>query len=173
MFNAQIRSQIYFQIMESERFTRYYGELADKYRTRHIVMRFLILSSVLAEAVSVPALFGIGLSSAWIGIIAMAIAVVIVLFVAWESVSDYGTKVAKLDWVAAETYRLNSQWHILWTEIEAYRIEEDAALSKASELLDRFIFIAGRLDINTDTKISERSEKSGDLNVEGRYASQP
>lgn len=163
MFNPQIRHQVYNGLLDSERFVRYYSKLADKYRRFHLFTRFAILVSVLVEALTIP--LGVNIYIVW------AIGVLIICLVIFESVTDYAKKVALLDWVSSEASNSNAQWHMLWLEIEAYRIEEEEALSRQFELLNRFNVIVGRLDISIDDKVNSQSEVVADKVVASKYAS--
>ena len=78
---------------------------------------------------------------------------------------------ALLDWVSAEASNSNALWHMLWLEIEAYRIEEEEALSRQFELLNTFNVIVGRLDISIDDKVQlPQSEVIADKVAESKYA---
>lgn len=163
MFNPQIRSQVWQGLLDSERYVRYYSALADKYRRRHFYTRYSALVSVLAEALAIP--LGLNIYLVW------AVGVGIIFLVIFDAVSDFAKKAAVLDWISAEASESNVRWHMLWLNIEAYKINEEEALSRQFDLLTRFNVVAGRLDVSIDDKINYQSEEIAFKVVESKYAS--
>ena len=163
---GQTRYAVWENILDAERYFRYYGALSDQYATRSKWMRFGLLASVLIEATvlipnasSVPA---IGFT--------IVMAVVIVGLVAWDAVSDYGKTAAGLKSVHTDTAMLRNRWADLWRDIETHAISEEEARSRLRDLENMQTFIFGKVDVPLNDSLNDSCEAEAFRVVQDQYA---
>ena len=156
------RQVIWQDLWDAERYVRYYGSLAGRYRWLHRIMRGLLLASVLIEATLVlplsnPIATGVGV-------------IVIVSLVVWEAISDYAKNAALLGSISADCVSLNRKWDELWLDIESYTITEGEARSRRRELHSEFDSVERRIEMSPDNKLAASSAEEAKKVVEKKYA---
>ena len=151
----QTRGDVWNNLLDAEKNFRYFGAIADRYSTRHKLLRFGLLVSLLIEAtVLIPN------TLAHDSLVLTAVGgIVIVVLGAWDAVSDYGKTAAGLRLVNADCDLLRNEWAELWRDIETYAIDESQARVRLRELENRQSVIVGRSDVELNESINDSSEE--------------
>ena len=163
------RTSIWQDHTDAERYLRYYIGLADKYRTRHNVIRSLLLGAILVEA-SIVIPFMSSIPQPW-GIVATVIVgLAIIALTVFDATSNDAKNSAKLTVASEDCAILHIEWRSLWLDIETDKVEEGEARRRQRELLGRMNIIASRVELNQDEKRNVRSATEANEVMRGRYA---
>ena len=151
--------RIWMGLLESDRASRYYSRLADKYASRYrIGYGFLALCGVATETVAVV----ISLQGGILGYILLAPSTLAVMSgVALFWYQDAG-KVHIARSIAGQYSTLHKDFARLW-----YQEKPDEAL--VTLLTERTVSISSTLDADTDYKICQETEKESDQVVAGTF----
>ena len=155
------RQAIWYDLWDAERYVRYYGSLAGRYRLRHGIIRGSLLASVLIEATII-----LPLANTIITVIGGAL---IVLLVVWEAISNYARDAALLGSINADCSTLNDKWEDLWLDVESYAVSEGEARSRRRLLVSEFNSIERRIEMSTDEDLSASSAKEAKKALEEKY----
>ena len=166
MVTDQTRSAVWNNILDSERFFRYFGVLADMYSNRHKLVRFGLLGSLIVEAT----IFIPNISGPVSMIVTVIFGGLIVALAAWDAVSDYGKLSERLKLVSADCGLLRNEWADLWRDIETYTVDEAQARDRLRELETRQSFITSRVEVNLNESINDASEEAAFKVVRDQYA---
>ena len=163
------RESVWQDFTDAERYLRYYTGLADKYRTRHNLVRSMLLGAILVEAVIVIP-FMSEIPSPW-GIVATVIVgLAIIALTVFDATSNDAKNSAKLTVAGEDCALLHVEWRSLWSDIETDVIEEREARERQRALLDRTNTIASRVELNQDEKRNLRYAAEANEVMRGRYA---
>ena len=163
------RNSIWVDFSNSEYYSRYYSKLADKYRKRHIVIRFVILALVLVEAlVVIP--FMSSITAPYGFLLTGILGALVICLTVFEMTSNDATNTAKLAVASDECRVLNFEWRDLWLDIESGRIEEDAARQWQRALTFRTNLAGIRVDISEDKVRSQQAAEEANKTMESQYA---
>ena len=155
------RQRIWHDLWDSERYVRYYGSLAGRYRLLHRILRGFLLASVLIEATLILPLSNLIFTG--IGV------AVIVLLVVWEAISDYAKNAALLGSISADCSTLNNEWDELWLDIESYAVSEGEARSRRRTLISEFDSIDRRLEMSPNERLATSSAREAKKVLEEKY----
>ena len=163
----QTRNAVWQDLLDGERYVRYFGALADRYQTRHRFLRYGLLVSVIVEAaVLIPKMPDIVFT-----VLAVSLGIVIIGLAAWDAVSDYGKNAAVLTLVTADCAMLKNEWEELWMDIETYAVDESRARERRRDLERRLNIVAERTNVNLDESLNDSCEEEAFRVVKQRYAS--
>ncbi len=163
------RESVWQDFTDAERYLRYYISLADKYRTRHNVVRSLLLGAILVEAIIVIP-FMSEIPSPWGVVATVIIGLAIIALTVFDATSNDAKNSAKLTVASEDCAILHIDWRSLWLDIETDAVEEYEARKRQRELLDRMNTIASRVELNQDEKRNVRAATEANEVMRGRYA---
>ncbi len=163
----QTRNAVWQSLLDAERYVRYYGALADKYRRLDMGVRFGLLAAVVIEAaVVVPNTLNTSL--AWViwvmvaGIAALA---------CWDAVAHYASKVENLSITGTRCAALQKDLMKLWMDIEGDSVEESEVRTRYDDFLDRANEITSMASgVSVDEGLNVRCEDEAYRVLEQRYA---
>ena len=163
------RKSVWDDFNNSEYYARYYRKLADRYRKRHLYVRYSLLGSVLIEAVilipfmsRIPEPYGI-LATGGVGLIVIALTV-------FDAISNDATTTAKLTVASDECRVLHTEWRELWLDIESGKVEENVVREKQRASLSRTNLLGTRVEINQDEDRNLESAVEANQIMESQYA---
>lgn len=162
----QTRESVFEDFGDAEWLSRYYGSLADSYRTKHYWTRISLLTSVLVEAVII-----VPLLSGWEhGLYAIAVASVIVVgLTVYDAISNHAGHVAKATVACDEFHVLRSEWRDLYLGIETDRLDEQQVLERQRELTHRANRIGTFVEVNQDDKRNRIAAREADQVMSEQY----
>ncbi len=163
------RTSIWQDYTDAERYLRYYISLADKYRTRHNVVRSLLLGAILVEA-SIVIPFMSSIPQPWGTVATVVVGLMIIALTVFDATSNDAKNSAKLTVASEDCALLHIEWRSLWLDIETDNVEEHEARKRQRELLDRMNVVAARVELNQDEKRNVRSAAEANEVMGGRYA---
>ena len=166
MISDQLRNDIWQELLDSDRFVRYYEALANHDRRKHL-MTLLFLAA--GAASSVAAVFELVPEHDVVRIVANAVVGVMAL---WVFFADYAKKAEVANSISTRFSRLDIEWRSLWTAVEE-EIEKAEAHSRylalAKERLDA-TQRSGDAGIVDSRRLNEKSEVAAFKTVSERYA---
>ena len=169
MATDHVRHIVWHAYLDAARLVRYYEALSDKYRRKHFIVRFLLLTAAASGIAALlkffPENYREPVQLVGTGFVA--------LLVVWDSVSDYAKKAAVLHTISFECSEFEREWQKLWTELNVDKLTSAEVLRKNDRLSQRIIAVtswAGLADIREDQKLNERSTVSADTVMGERYA---
>lgn len=164
MVSEQTRSDIWQELLDSDRLVRYYEALANHYQRKHSCTLLLLgvgaASSFAAILDLFPNFVQLG-ASALVGIVAV-----------WMFIADYAKKAAVAHDISFQCRRLDVQWKDLWAAVE--RIDEPEARQRLGDLANQMNSAtqkSGDAGIVDNRRLNEKSEALAFKTVQARYAS--
>ena len=109
---APLRLAVWNGLLDAERYVRYYGALAERYRRQHQIPRYIM--AVAAVAGAVPIFFQDQFPLA----LTAGAFLLILAAVAWDLLFDHGRKAAILDAISVECGEYETQLRDLWVSLE-------------------------------------------------------
>ena len=155
---ALLRLAVWNGLLDAERYVRYYGALAERYRRQHQIPRYIM--AVAAVAGAIPIFFK---EQFPLGVTAGAI-LLILAAVAWDLLSDHGRKAAILDAISIECGEYETQLRDLWVSMEQ-RLAQGKSLDLASihadlsmieAAIDRVTARSSLAGVAIDTQLNEK-----------------
>lgn len=171
MVSESTRSAIWQDMLDSERYYRYYGQLADRYTKYHYAIRILLLVLVIAEA-SLAGFLVIG-NADWQKYIVWSIvacAVLLAIFIPVDVVFNFGQASTALGWISGDCSFLNLRYQQLWQDIESNIIDEEQARKAQRDLMLEYYILTARFSVLANRKINKRSQEDANRVLEDRYA---
>ena len=164
-----LRNAVWQQLLDAERLTRYYGELADRFRRRHKVPRYLMAASSVAGAAAIM------FEAVWIPDGAYVPAFLLVIAaVVWDFMHDYGDKAAILYSISVECGEYETELQDLWRSVDAEQPPEEAAirarLKEIASGMDRVTARAGYAGIGEDEALIDKTQAEGFQVIADRLA---
>ena len=158
--DATLRNAVWQQLLDAERLLRYYGELADRYRRRKMLPRFLMAASSIAGAAAIL------LDVEWIPDEAYLPAfLLVVAAVVWDFMHDYGGKAAILYSISVECGEFETELQELWRSVDASPPPEEAfvrtRLKDIASAMGRVTARAGYAGIRDDDALIDKTQKEG------------
>lgn len=155
---APLRLAVWNGLLDAERYVRYYGALAERYRRQHQIPRYIM--AVAAVVGAVPIFFE---EQFPLGVTAGAI-LLILAAVAWDLLSDHGRKAAILDAISVECGEYENQLRDLWISIEQGLAQGKpldptsirADLSMIEAAIDRVTDRSSLAGVATDNRLNEK-----------------
>ena len=167
MVSDQLRNDIWQELLDSDRFVRYYEALANHYRRKHLTTLLFLAAGA---ASSVAAVFELLPERDMVQIVANAVVGVMAL---WVLFADYAKKAEVANSISTRCSGLDIEWRNLWTAVEEEEIEEAEAHSRhlalAKEMLDA-TQRSGDAGIVDNRRLNEKSEEAAFKTVSERYA---
>ena len=167
MVSQSTRNAVWQSYLDVARNSRYYEALANRYQWHYRSVRFLLLFAVIVT-VAVPSYLSQPAS-----LIFGAVAVLLTaILVAVDYVGDFAKKSAVLHGISVEVNRLESDWEMLWLEID----DSDAVDSEIRQrnrecqrLLMQVEKRAGEEGITIDAKLNQKCMETAYAIMEDRY----
>ena len=155
---APLRLAVWNGLLDAERYVRYYGALAERYRRQHQIPRYIM--AVAAVVGAIPIFFE---EQFPLGVTAGAI-LLILAAVAWDLLSDHGRKAAILDAISVECGEYENQLRDLWISIEQGLAQGKpldptsirADLSMIEAAIDRVTDRSSLAGVATDNRLNEK-----------------
>ena len=107
-----LRLAVWNGLLDAERYVRYYGALAKRYRYQQQIPRWIMALAAVTGAM--PMVFG----EFFPPDVSAATGLIVLGAVAWDLVSGHGHKAAILDAICVECGEYETQLRDLWIEIE-------------------------------------------------------
>ena len=137
-----MRNRVWIAILNAERNSRYFEELASRYRRRQFLINFGITFGSLGAAAT--------LLAEWSVYLTVGLFVVTATSTSWAMLADYSRKVVLCDVAQAKCAELGVTARNLWFEDKFDAVEE---ISRLELQLNR----AQTVDIGVDIKLNKRS----------------
>ena len=155
---APLRLAVWNGLLDAERYVRYYGALAERYRRQHQIPPYIM--AVAAVVGAIPIFFE---EQFPLGVTAGAI-LLILAAVAWDLLSDHGRKAAILDAISVECGEYENQLRDLWILIEQGLAQGKpldptsirADLLAIEAAIDRVTDRSSLAGVATDNRLNER-----------------
>lgn len=154
MVSHSTRNAVWQSYLDVARLGRYYEALADRYQWYYRTVRFFLLFAVIVT-VAVPSYLSQPAS-----LIFGAVAVLLTaILVAVDYVGDFAKKSAVLHGISVQVNRLESDWEMLWLEIDDAEAD-DAEMRERNRDCQRTLMEvterAGEEGITIDDKLNQR-----------------
>lgn len=169
MITEQTRNVVWKNMLEIERFVRYYGELSDQHLWKHKTLRFFLL---IAATGAIAPLLGL-VPESYRDMIQVVANVAVAVLVVWDFNADYAKKAAVLQEIKGECSALETEWGILWNSIEAFGIQDEKAREKNAELDRKVSEVTRKADsasVRENRRLNKRCTEAADKVTEERYA---
>ena len=159
---AQVREEIWQNMIDAERLTRYYHKLTERYQWKRNALNFFLFLSAA------------GGLSALVQIIPQYLTpflhIGVIVCVVLEFVRNYATKAAVLYTIRRDCQELLTEWRDLWQQQEY--MDEQNLIQRNTQLSHRLDTITGRVDfigIQEDSSLNEESTDTAYKIMEERY----
>lgn len=157
------RNEIWQDLLDTARLIRYYDALADQYRYKQMVLRFVLLTAATSSMATLfdllPSILTLGAN----GVIAAG--------VMWDFMQDYSTKTAVLHAISSDCRGLEVEWQTLWNE-QAY-LEDREVLHRITQLSHQLNVITGRagaIGVRENAALNEQCATDAYQVMQDRYA---
>lgn len=173
LVDSNLRNDVWQQLLDSERMVRYYGELADRYRRRHRIPRYVMAVSavggVVGFALEVRPYFPVAEEWIYVPAILLMIAAVV-----WDFVHDDGKKAAILYSVSVECGEYETELLDLWRSVADGTSAENASvrarLLEIEKGMNRVTDRAGYADVGVDERLNAKTTREAYEVVAARHA---
>ena len=155
---APLRLAVWNGLLDSERYVRYYGTLAERYRRQHQIPRYIMAAAAVVGAIPIffEEQFPLGVTAGAMLFILAA--------VAWDLLSDHGRKAAILDAISVECGEYETQLRDLWISMEQGLAQGKsldpvsirADLSMIEAAIDRVTNRSSLAGVATDNQLNEK-----------------
>ena len=157
MIAEQLRSEVWYELLDMERFVRYYGAMHDQYQRRYFALRFLLLASVTAGVVSAVALLP--------GMVQIALGALVAVLIVLDFVFNDAKKTAVLHAIQMQCDALLTEYRQLWLAIEGGDKSDAAVRDELRALQIRCNHItgwAGQTDIPVNHSLNAKCVEDAD-----------
>ena len=166
--STMLRASVWHSLLETDRCSRYYNELASRYRRRNLALRFsLMLAAMIGGAKPLGVLPF--LPDYVVQVSSFAIIGVII----WDFLADYSKKSALCHAIAVECSRCCQELDRLWSAVEQQTLP-DSEIREQLDAIDRrridTTARAGDADVLEDKAINKAAEEESDAVMLRRYA---
>lgn len=171
MVSDLTRNMVWQEMLDVARLIRYYEALFDRYRRYNFCVRLLLLASAAGEIASLLKLLPLPYREAAIAIFSALIAVIVVV----DFLADFGKKAEVLRTVGFHCRDLESQWHLLWSELHDDGSTDDDVRTRNRQLAEKISTVTEWVDmasIPRNEKVNVESEKAAHQIVRERFAVQ-
>lgn len=163
MTTKHTQNEVWQDMLNGARLSRYYNTLADRYHTRHA-----ILQGVLFLAATGAAAAALDMLPKMIALFAnVAVAVCAVL----NFLQDYGKKAAVLYAISSDCKELEEEWRLLWSEQSD--LDDGQVLLRNSQLSRRLNTVterSGFIGVRDNDKLNLRCQEEAYDVMESHYA---
>ena len=168
MASQSTRNAVWQSYLDVARNNRYYEALANRYhwyyRSVRFTLLFMVIVSVAIPYTSLPD------PASWIlGVISVCITAILV---AVDYVGDFAKKSAVLHSISVEVSRLESDWEILWLQMDESDAVDSELRQKNNEYQRRLITVekrAGEEGITINHKLNQKCMETTYAIMEDRY----
>jgi hypothetical protein len=167
MVSQSTRNAVWQSYLDVARLGRYYEALADRYQWYYRSVRFLLLFAVIVT-VAIPSYLSQP-SSLIFGAVAVLLTAILV---AVDYVGDFAKKSAVLHGISVQVNRLESDWEMLWLEIDDADTEDSEVRKKnrdCQRILMEVTERAGEEGITIDDKLNQRCMETAYAIMGDRY----
>ena len=164
MITEHTRNEVWHNMLEAARVSRYYHTLSERYQRKHHWTRFILFA---AAFVSMIVTLGL-LVSSFLSLLANA---AIFLAVVWEFMQDYPRKAAVLSAIRDECGALEIEWQSLWVGQD--ELDDHDVRAQNKQLLDQLHTIttrSGHVGVIEDAALNQRAAAEAYQVMEQRYA---
>ncbi len=150
-----LRTEIWQNVLDVDRYCRYYEVVHNRAAQRHIWIRGLSLFAIILGATPFNDIFPIG--GEYIRIILFAIAAGLTV---WDAMHNYSKRASAAQFIYSGCDRLRIEWTRLWISVDSGTIDGSEAQRQLQDLSLRMSEItaqAGYNDIPLDDKINQRT----------------
>ena len=165
--DPQVRNAVWQQLLDAERYSRYYGALSDRHRNCYRWLRFFLLFAAVGGIARFLDLFPA--SFAWISELS---AIVIIALVIWEFMADYSTKAAILHTITIECGELQNDLDHLWLSLDQHSVgtpEVIDGLQRIDDAFTRLTARAGYAGVSQDTTLNQSVTEDAYKVIHDRY----
>ena len=162
----QTRIAVWHALCDLEWNMRYYGALADRFRRRYRILRFVILTGLLGEA----AIFYAATMNPWLFYIGAAFGVLLGALTVWDALSNYPDDAAILRVTAFICSDLMEETDGLWRSIESYRITTPDAEARLQSITERWARATRQVRPAVDHRLNRQTAAAANREVANRYA---
>ncbi len=162
----QTRRAVWETLCDLEYNRRYYTVLADKYRSRHRMMRFGILGSVPIEG----AILYAATDYSWLFIPAIVVGIVLAALTVWDAISNYAEDAAVLRSTAFICDDLKRDTEELWRKVENDTVDTAEAEATNRSIVDRWAVATRKVQPGTHGKLNDLTSFEANRDIESRYA---
>ena len=166
MASETVRQEIWQNMLDVDRQTRYYHTLTERYQRKRNALNIVLF---LAAAGGVSALVHILPAS-----LAPLLHGVVIVCVVFEFVRDYATKTAVLYTIRRDCQDLATEWQSLWAQQN--QLDEPTLIQRDTQLSHRLDTVTGRVDfigIQEDVTLNETSTDTAYKTMGERYGATP
>ena len=168
MVSQSTRNTVWQSYLDVARNSRYYEALANRYQWYYRSVRFALLFMVIVS-VAVP-YTSLSHPASWIlGTLSVGITAILV---AVDYVGDFAKKSAVLHGISVEVNRLESDWELLWLEIDDSDAV-DSEMRQRNKDYQRLLMTvekrAGEEGITIDHKLNQKCTETAYAIMEDRY----
>ena len=167
MAGERIRHDVWRELLDAERLTRYYEALAEKHRRRHLTIRVFLLLAAIGGMASFLEIFPDFFREVAGLIAGLAVAVLVALDFAFNE----ARKTAVLSLIKIECRALGNEWKGLWANLE--HADDDDARRENERLARRLAEVtgwAGHAEVGDDDALNEESERIAYKTMREDYA---
>ena len=159
------RNAVWELLNELEMQVRYYGAKADKLKRFALLVRFVLLTSVLAEGL----LFYQLSSYSWSLAIIVPVGVAIGALAIWDALANYHSDSAILKIVSQDCAVLQREAEALWRSIESHSINREGAEEIYQSIYTRWERATERATVPDDEKLAAKCAEDSNTIMVNRY----
>ena len=151
--NDSLRTEIWHNLLDVDRYCRYYEVVHSQAARYHIWIRGLSLLAIVLGATPFTDIFSGG-EFARIGFFGLATGLTV-----WDAVKNYSKQAAAAQFIYAGCDRLRIEWTDLWISVESSIIDPSDAQHRLRELSRQMSEITGQAgpnDILVDKRTNQR-----------------
>ncbi len=140
--------QVWLGMLDSERLVRYYGYLAARLQSRHLLMTAFVALGSTGAAFT----FLTGFSTT----AASGLSILVAAAAIWSSYYDYSRKSVTASVMRKDCNELARQWGQLWSELQGLSDDEAAERTRALERMADDITAMAPTQLPTDDSLNEK-----------------
>ncbi len=164
MITEHTRNEVWHNMLEAARVSRYYHTLSERHQRKHHWTRFTLfaaafVSMIVALGLPVPAFLSLPANAA------------IFLAVVWEFMQDYPRKAAVLSAIRDECGALEIEWQSLWAAQDV--LDDHDIRTQNKQLLDQLHTVttrSGHVGVREDAALNQQAAAEAYQVMEQRYA---
>ena len=166
------RNSIWQNMLDAERYYRYYERMSEIYSFRSKLCDYTIYSLSLISLLLVAILLltdPTGILSSLYRVVIIVNGIVIVTMAIWDAIDEHGYRSVGCRWVASDYLRTAMKWGSLWKSVDAYEVEEQEARSRLRWIVEEENIFQHKIDVPLDEKVNEYAAKNANRYVSLTY----
>lgn len=160
-----IRNAVWALLNDLEMQVRYYGAKADRLKRLALVVRFVLLTGVIAEGLLFYQLSDISWSLAVVVPVGVAIGALAI----WDALANYHSDAAILKIVSQDCVVLQREAEALWRGIESHFISREQAEETYQSIYTRWERATERATVPDDEKLAAKCAEDSNTIMVNRY----